>query len=104
MRRLLVCAAVSLIATAAMAQRPSTLAMTCDEANGLVASEGAVVLSTGRHTFNRFVAKAGFCSYGEYAYEGTAPTADARRCRIGYVCKKQTPLFDSDTLFDLPGR
>jgi hypothetical protein len=78
--------------------------MSCDEAYGLVASRGAVVLSTGRHTFDRFVASAGFCAYGEYAYEGVAPTADAESCRIGYVCKKQTPLFESDTLFDLPGR
>jgi hypothetical protein len=104
MRHLLLSVVLSMLATAALAQRPSTLGMSCDEANDLVASRGAVVLSTGRHTFNRFVASAGFCSYGEYAYDGWAPTSDGRRCRIGYICKKDTPLFDDGSLFDIPGR
>lgn len=103
MHRLLLSAALSLLATTAMAQRPSTLAMSCDQANGLVAERGAVVLSTGRHTFDRFVAGAGFCRGGEYAYDGWAPTADGR-CRLGYVCKNHTPLFENGSMFDIPGR
>ena len=99
---LLATAALSLLATAALAQRPSTLAMSCDEANELVASRGAVVLSTGRNTFDRFVASAGFCAHAEYAYDGFAPTRDAEECRIGYTCEKQTPLFPDG--FDIPGR
>jgi hypothetical protein len=102
MRRLLLSAALSFLASAALAQRPSTLGMTCGEANSLVASQGAVVLSTGRHTFDRFVASAGYCRLGEYAYDGVAPTADTPRCRLAYVCKNDTPLFDD--MFDIPGR
>ena len=103
MRRLLLSSVLSLLAASAMAQRPSTTAMSCGEARALVASRGAVVLGTGRHTYDRFVADAGYCSLGEYAYDGHAPTRDGS-CRIGYVCKDATPLFGSDTLFDLPGR
>jgi hypothetical protein len=104
MCRLYFSAAFALIASTAFAQRPSTEAMSCGEARALVASRGAVVLSTGRNTYDRFVADAGFCSLGEYAYDGWAPTADARRCPIGLVCKNHTPLFGSDSLFDIPGR
>lgn len=102
MHRLLLTAFLSLVATTALAQRPSTLSMSCGEAAGLVASRGAVVLSTGRNTYDRFVASAGFCELGEFAYRGVAPTQDAEQCRLGYVCKNQTPLFNDG--FDIPGR
>ena len=61
--------------------------MSCGQARALVASQGAVVMSTGTHTYDRFVATPGFCMLGEYAYAGNAPTEDVRRCRIGFVCK-----------------
>lgn len=47
---------VLLSAAPSYAQRPSTLSMSCAEAQGVVASQGAIVLSTGRHTYDRFVA------------------------------------------------
>ena len=79
--------ALMLLAGTAFGQRPLTLAMRCGEAQSLVASHGAIVMSTGRHTYERFVANPGFCLFGEYAWSAWAPTADARQCRLGYTCK-----------------
>lgn len=75
----------------ALAQRPSTLGMSCAQARGLVAAQGAIVLSTGRHTYDRFVATPGFCSFGEWARPATAPTADTAQCPLGYVCQSGDP-------------
>ena len=61
--------------------------MTCDQARRTVASQGAVVMSTGRFTFERFVAHWGFCNFDEYADLTAAPTRDAPRCPVGYVCR-----------------
>jgi hypothetical protein len=95
MRAILVGLAL-LVAAPAAAQRPSTLGMSCNQARGLVASHGAVVLSTGRHTFDRFVASPGFCALGEWARPSTAPTADAASCPLGYVCETGEPPWDWD--------
>ena len=83
-----------LVAGSAWAQRPNTLNMSCAEARGLVAARGAVVLSTGRHTFDRFVSSPGYCLYGEYAYNASAPTRDRASCSLGFRCDSTPPLFD----------
>jgi hypothetical protein len=96
MRKLLVSAVVSLMALSSLAHaRPSTMAMSCDQAGALVASHGAVVLTTGRHTFERFVRSPGYCALGEYAETGWAPTRDASQCVLGYVCRTR-PHFRED--------
>jgi hypothetical protein len=79
--------AVTFLACGSVAARPSTLDMTCDQARATVASEGAVVMSTGQHTYERFVANWGFCNFDEWADWTSAPTRDVRRCPVGYVCK-----------------
>ena len=99
MLRLVLSLALSLLAGAALAQRPSTLSMSCGQARALVGSYGAVVLSTGRHTYDRFVATPGFCHLGEHARPGLAPTADARQCRIGFVCVPGRRPWDEDDFF-----
>jgi hypothetical protein len=66
--------------------RESTLALTCANAAALVASRGAVVLTTGEHTYDRFVVHNGFCALGEVAERALAPTLDSPRCPIGYTC------------------
>jgi hypothetical protein len=87
--------ALSLLATNAVAQRPSTLNMTCAEATALVAQAGSIVLSTGQYTYDRYVAAPGYCFIGEYAWRSHAPTIDVRQCRLGYTCRPGThPLFD----------
>lgn len=79
------CILFSLIATAVSA-RPSTLSMTCREAQSLLESKGAVVMTTGVHTYNRFVAIVGYCMTAEWGYAATAPTKDDPSCPLGYVC------------------
>ena len=91
---------IMLLTDAASAQRPSTLNMTCAQARGFVASSGGVVMSTGQHTFQRFVASPGYCALGEHAETGWAPTLDARRCRVGYYCELGTPFQDDDEWFE----
>ena len=82
-----VCAAV-LTSGAVQAQgRPSTLAMSCGQAQGLVRSTGAIVLSTGAHTYDRFVANGSFCTPDEETIPTWAPTRDTRQCMVGYRCE-----------------
>jgi hypothetical protein len=87
MRITLVFFALSLLASTAPAQRPSTLAMSCADATALVASAGSIVLSTGPHTYDRFVSHGRFCSLSEHLWPANAPTADTRRCPLGFVCR-----------------
>lgn len=84
--------AVLLAGTSIAAARPSTLDMTCAEAAATVASLGAVVLSTGTYTYERFVAHDGFCLPGEYAKPASAPTLDTDFCGLGYTCEQRQPF------------
>ena len=68
--------------------RPNTTTMTCDQAEATVARAGAIVLSTGAHTYERFVASIHFCETRELTEPGIAPTLDSRRCQVGYICKR----------------
>ncbi len=97
MIRLLTSALLLVSLTAPLAARPSTLAMSCRQAQRLVASHGAVVMSTGPHTYARFVRGPRFCETAEWAHSATAPTKDTASCSLGYVCDTAPPLwFDDD--------
>jgi hypothetical protein len=102
MFRLLSSAVLVLLATAPLAARPSTLGMTCAEAQALVARQGAIVMSTGQHTYDRFVAHPGFCMTAEWARPATAPTSDSPACPLGYTCTSNPPFWydDDHWLFD----
>lgn len=52
------------------------------------------MLSTGRHTYDRFVSDGRFCFLGEHLWPANAPTADARQCRLGYICKPGRSPFE----------
>jgi hypothetical protein len=67
--------------------RPNTTAMSCREAEATVQRAGAIVMSTGPHTYQRFVAGISSCSLGEDVEPGTARTRDSERCQVGYLCK-----------------
>ena len=96
MRRFVLSLALFLIADTALAQRPSTLGMSCAEAQAVVAQAGAIVLSTGQHTYDRFVAHRGFCLPGEFMDRDWVPTADTPQCRLR-VCRPDWPFpFDDD--------
>jgi len=82
----------ALLASASIAEaRPSTVSMSCAIAAATVAKAGAIVLSTGAHTYDRFVASNGFCVSGEQLIPAQAPTLDSEHCAIGYVCRQRLP-------------
>jgi hypothetical protein len=79
---------VALFVTSSVAEaRPNTTTMSCGEAAATVARAGAIVLTTGEHTYERFVAASTFCLGGEIAEPGIAPAADSERCQVGYICR-----------------
>jgi hypothetical protein len=92
-------ATIALVATGAAAQpRPSTLAMSCGQARALVASRGAIVLGTGPHTYDRYVAHTGFCPHDQTTEPAFEPTRDNPQCYIGSRCiarRSEQPTGDS---------
>ncbi len=82
--------AVAGVAFEASAQgRPSTLGMSCAQAQSIVRARGAVVFTTGQFTYDRFVADQRFCSFDEETIPTWAPTRDARQCMVGYRCEQR---------------
>src|SRR5215212_4742252 len=61
--------------------------LTCAQAQALVRAQGAVVLTTGQYTYERFVSDHRFCERDEVTRPRRTPTRDTRTCRIGYVCR-----------------
>jgi hypothetical protein len=93
MKRLsLILAASTLLSGGALAQpRPLTLAMSCGQANHLVARRGAIVLSTGRYTYDRYVRNQAFCFPTQYVRPAVVPAADTPQCFVGYTCTDDPP-------------
>lgn len=67
--------------------RPDTRTMTCAQAQTMVQQYNAIVLTTGQHTFSRFVKGQGFCEPGQVTARGTAPTMDNKKCPVGNLCR-----------------
>ncbi|KPF69192.1 hypothetical protein IP69_10885 [Bosea sp. AAP35] len=81
-----------LAAGAAMAQpRPSTPERSCAANRQSVAANGAIVLGTGGHTFDRFVRDRGFCQHGDFLEPAYVPSRDTAQCFVGYRCKVDSP-------------
>jgi hypothetical protein len=78
-----------LAGTSLCAARPSTTTMSCGQAAATVAKAGAIVLTTGAGTYERFVASNAQCLAGEITETAQAPTTDSSSCTIGYVCKQR---------------
>ena len=74
--------------TSALAARPDTRTLTCAQAQDLVQRSGAIVLSTGDHTYSRFVANRGFCGHYEITRPQYAPTRDAEQCPVASRCER----------------
>ena len=87
-RRVLSALAAMLAAMSTAEARPNTTTMSCGQAAATVARAGAIVLSTGELTYERFVAASTFCLGGEIAEAGMAPTADSPNCQVGYICRQ----------------
>lgn len=82
---------MTLAAPPAFAQRPDLRQMTCAQAQNLVARRGAVVMTTGPHTYDRFVAGPRWCDHWETVRPAQVRTRDSNSCIVGYLC--ETPLF-----------
>ncbi len=87
LRAIAVSAVLGLSGAASAQSRPSTVNMSCAQAQGTVRSAGAVVLGTGGGSYDRFVANGGFCTYQEIAVPTWGSTRDTGQCMIGYVCE-----------------
>lgn len=75
------------LSTGTMAQSAgTTLSMTCNQARGIVASQGAVVLHTSPTTYDRYVRDSSFCGIASVARPAWVRTADVPQCPIGGVC------------------
>src|SRR5215203_3564455 len=79
----------SLVPSFAHAQaRPSTTGMRCASVQSLVSSRGAVILSTGPNTYDRYVAVASACDRGQGTDAAFERTLDEAQCFIGYRCTR----------------
>lgn len=98
MKKIAVLAAITLLsAGAALAQnRPSTLRMSCAEARELVVRQGAIVLSTGRGLYDRYVDHRGYCSPHQETLAAFVPTGDNPQCFVGYTCELVDPSPNND--------
>lgn len=76
-------------AGSALAARPDTRDMTCDQATTLVRQYKAIVFTTGPHLYDRYVSSEAACGASRRAIASTAPTMDMQSCRIGYRCEDQ---------------
>jgi hypothetical protein len=81
---------ITTVATGAMGQAGRAIRdMTCAQAAGIVASQGAVVLYTGPTTFDRYVRDSSFCARGETAQYAWVRTSDVAQCLIGGTCQQK---------------
>jgi hypothetical protein len=88
MKTLLLVAALATTSPAAMAQSGrTTLTMSCAQARGIVAAQGAVVLRTGPTTYDRYVRDGSFCALQEAIRPAWIRTADVVQCPVGGVCR-----------------
>lgn len=75
-----------LLVAAVAHARPDSMNMTCAEAKNLVDAHGAIVIGTGPHIYDRYVAHGGYCMSGEVAKPAWIETADDFQCMVGYRC------------------
>lgn len=81
--------AMLVVSVPALAAGRSTLGLSCQNAAEIVASNGAVVLSTGPGLYDRYVSSSYYCATGETTVPAWVPTRDSRQCFIGYTCAPQ---------------
>lgn len=92
MRRIAVSALLLFATLPALGQsRPSAPDRPCAANQQSVAVNGAIVLGTGGHTYDRFVRDGGFCEHGDYVEPAFVPSRDTQQCFVGYRCKVDLP-------------
>ncbi len=78
-----------LISTSIAQARPDTRYMSCGQVQSLVQRSGAIILSTGAHTYDKYVKNHAYCNVSQELRSAYVPTADLRRCKIGYRCAER---------------
>ncbi len=81
------------LATEASA-RQDARRMTCNQVHQLIKRRGAVVLTTGRHTYERYVIGSGLCNRAEVARTKRIQTRDTRRCPVR-MCEDASIYYPS---------
>jgi len=82
---------IATVTTVGTAQaRPDTRTMTCAQAQALVDRYGAIVLTTGQHTYDRFVSGQRYCDIPYIARMTWVQTRDTDKCPIAYTCKQSS--------------
>lgn len=95
MTRILIALLALGFAGAAQAQgRPQSPARSCEANRQSVIANGAIVLGTGGHTYDRFVRDRSFCQFDETVFPAWVPARDTPQCFVGYRCKNASPWDD----------
>ncbi|MFC5396265.1 hypothetical protein [Bosea vestrisii] len=95
MTRILIALLALGFAGAAQAQgRPQSPARSCEANRQSVIANGAIVLGTGGHTYDRFVRDRSFCQFDETVFPAWVPARDTPQCFVGYRCKSASPWDD----------
>ncbi len=82
----------SLFAVSSPAEaRPDLRKLSCSQAQNMVRQNGAVVFTTGRHTYSRFVINKFYCDRWQYAHPKYSATRDNPQCQVAFECRE--PLF-----------
>ncbi len=77
--------------------RPDATKMSCAAARELVFQQGAVVVTTGRNTYARFVESQIHCQpVDEISRPAFVTTRDNPECWIGYTCENRSGYFSDD--------
>lgn len=84
----------TVVAPSAAEARIDVRTLACGDAKSLVWQSGAIVLTTGRHTYDRFVVNERLCPPGHMTRPAYVQTRDAQACEIGYICVLDTERED----------
>lgn len=78
-------------------RRPDIRTMNCADVRALVFQHGAVVVTTGDNTYQRFVEDQRQCQpFDEIAEPAVAATRDNPECWIGSVCRNRGDFKSDD--------
>ena len=69
--------------------RPDVRTMSCAQASALVRQNGAIVMTNGRYTYDRYVAGQRYCFRPDVIQRAWVATADNNQCNIGYTCEQR---------------
>jgi hypothetical protein len=88
-------ATLAVLATASASfARPDARTMTCYQTQALIESQGAAVITTGQHTYERFVAHDGYCYHPEVRHITYIDTRDTDQCPVYHCERPIRPFFD----------